>query len=453
MGYKVNPPSSEELRQMAVQRLGVSSVQGGAALSGEQAKRLLEEVAAAKLEVEIQNVYLQDSCARLDVALNEMTSLYDFAPVGCLSTDACGCITQLNLTAAKLLGQERNTLMGRPFADFVGADQRDAVCSLMAQASACGQDQQCDVTMDSPGHVPQHAQLCVSSQGVGQGHHMVLTNITERRALEQTLRANEERWKRALDASGDGVWDWDVRSETLLYSPRLAHLYGFAGTGLDHSAAGWRERVHPEDWPGLMAAIQGCLTGQAERFDNRHRQRCLDASWKWVLCQGTVFQRCEAGKVIRMVGTQTDISPYKRLDAELLEVRGVQRAMFDSFPQYLAVLDSQAKVLQTNDLWNAFGLANGFAYRNGFVHTDYAVLLDAVTGGEGENKRAALAGIWDVIAARVPGFQLEYTYQFQGESRCYVMHVTAVREGTARAVVSHQDISRLMRAMDAAFEI
>lgn len=65
MGYKVNPPSTEELRQLAVRRLGVSAAHDGAALTGEQAKQLLEEVAISKVEVEIQNVYLQDTCARL----------------------------------------------------------------------------------------------------------------------------------------------------------------------------------------------------------------------------------------------------------------------------------------------------------------------------------------------------------------------------------------------------
>jgi PAS domain-containing protein len=118
MGYKVNPPSTEELRQMAVQRLGSPVAKSASSLTAEHAKKLLEEVAISKIEVEIQNVYLQDTCARLDVALNEITDLYDFAPVGFVRTDAAGKISKLNLICANLLGAERNALMGRVFADF-----------------------------------------------------------------------------------------------------------------------------------------------------------------------------------------------------------------------------------------------------------------------------------------------------------------------------------------------
>ena len=443
MGYKVNPPSSEELRQLAVRRLGAGSAHDGATLTVEQAKQLLEEVAISKVEVEIQNVYLQDTCARLDVALNEITDLYDFAPIGCLSADVSGRITKLNLTGASYFGQERNTLMGRLFTDFFAPGQQDKLHAMMRQASASGEDQQCDLTLQTGKNMVQHVQLVLSPQGAGQGYHMVLNNITARKALEDDLRANEERWKFALDATGDGVWDWDVHADTMRYSAKLAQLYGSSSAGFDHGVAGWRERVHPDDWSILMNMIQRCLTGQEQRFSNEHRGRCADGSWKWIQCQGAVFGRDGAGKVTRMIGTHSDISARKQMEAELQDARGIQRALFDSFPQYLAVLDEQGRVLQTNDLWNAHGLANGFAYRNGFTQTAYAVLLDSMTGGEGETKRAALAGIGDVVAGRVPGFQLEYACRLQGEPRRYIMHVMAVREGSARAVVAHQDLSRM----------
>ena len=138
MGYKVNPLTTEELRQMAVQRLGAPIAPDGAGLTGDQAKQLLEEVAISKIEIEIQNAYLQDTCARLDVALNEITDLYDFAPVGFVSTDAAGKISKLNLAGAYLLGSERNKLIGRVFVDFFSAEQRSRIKALMRRASYGG---------------------------------------------------------------------------------------------------------------------------------------------------------------------------------------------------------------------------------------------------------------------------------------------------------------------------
>jgi hypothetical protein len=100
-------------------------------------------------------------------------------------------------------------------------------------------------------------------------------------------------------------------------------------------------------------------------------------------------------------------------------------------------------VLQTNAMWNAYGLASGHTYRNGFFQSPYAELLDAVTGEDGESKAAALCGIADVLAGKVPSFQLEYSYVSDAGRRWFIMLVMAVQGERARAVVSHQDVSRI----------
>ena len=97
----------------------------------------------------------------------------------------------------------------------------------------------------------------------------------------------------------------------------------------------------------------------------------------------------------------------------------------------------------TNSVWNAYGLTGGHAYRNGLARLVYADLLDAVTGGLEQTKRQALAGISDVISGKTPSFQLEYCFASGAQTRWFVMHVLAVQGARARAVVSHQDVTRL----------
>lgn len=442
MGYKVNPLSMEALRELAVKRLGVSEARENRGLTAEQASALLEEVAISKVEVEIQNAYLQETCARLDEALNEATDLYNFAPVGCVSTDPAGRITRLNLTGAHLLGQERHRLIGCDFPGFFVPHQRARVRALMQQAAVSGEDQSRELLLDCGRSVATHVQLLLSPIAGGQGYQVVLNNISTHKSVEDDLRANEARWKFALDAAGDGVWDWDVRSDTVTYSPRLAQLYGCAAEQFGATLEAWRVRVHPDDWAGLLGAMQKCLLGLETRFCNAHRGRCKNGQWTWILCQGAVFARDESGQVTRMVGTHSDISQHKQLEEELQEMAGIQQALFESLPQYLAVLDANGCVLKTNAVWNAYGLAHGHAYHNGFAGSDYAELLDAVTGGEEHLRRAALAGIADVTSGKAPRFQLEYAFQAGAEQRRFVMQVMAVRSGRARVLVSHQDVSR-----------
>jgi PAS domain S-box-containing protein len=442
MGYKVNPLTTEELRQMAVLRLGAPIAPEGAGLTGDQAKQLLEEVAISKIEIEIQNAYLQDTCSRLDVALNEITDLYDFAPVGFVSTDAAGKICKLNLAGAYLLGAERNKIIGRVFVDFFSAEQRNRIKALMRQASHGGEDQHCDVSLGGPNRLPQHIQLSLSPLYTVQGHHIVLTNITERRALEDDLRANEQCWRFALEASGDGLWEWNLQTDTLHYSHALAQLYGSSAEQHVGTLAAWRALVHPDDWPAFLGHIQRCMdTGEAH-FCSEHRRLC-NGDWKWIQCRGNVFGRDEHGRASRMIGTDTDISAHRRQEDELLEALGIQDAVFGSLPQYLAVLDARGRVVRTNAVWNAYGLASGHAYRNGYVDTPYAELLDAVTGGVEQTRHDALAGIGDVIAGKVPTFALEYSFGEAAQQRWFFMLVMAARGARARAVVSHQDVTRL----------
>jgi PAS domain S-box-containing protein len=447
MGYKVNPPSTKELRQMAVQRIGAPIAQDAVGLTGAHAKQLLEEVAISKIEVEIQNVYLQDTCARLDVALNEITDLYDFAPVGFVSTDAAGRISKLNLVGAHLLGSERNTLMGGIFADFFSPDQRDRVRALMRLASDSGEDQHGDVQMGGTNRPLQHVQLSLTPLYAVQGHHIVLINITDRRALEDDLRASEQCWKQALESTGEGLWDWDLRADTLHFSPRLAQWYGVPAEQLGSILDGWRERVHPDDWPALLGHIQDCLKGGEAHFRSEHRGLCKRGGWIWIACRGVVLGRDDGARALRLVGTDTDISERKRMQAELLEGGDIQRTLFESLPQYLAVLDAQGCVVRTNAVWNAYALASGHAYRNGYIHTPYADLLDAVAGGAGPIQREALAGIGDVIAGKVPTFQLEYSFGCGTDKRWFIMLAMAVHGTHARAVVSHQDVTRLRGQM------
>lgn len=443
MGYKVNPPSAEELRQMAQDRMAAPGPPGAAGMSVEQANKLLEEVAISKIEIEIQNVYLQDTCARLDVALNEVTDLYDFAPIGFVRTDAEGKISKLNLAGAGLLGAERNVLMGRAFVDFFFPDQRSRIQALMRRALDSGEDQHCDVTLGGANRMLQHVQLSLSPLYTVRGHHVVMSNITARRALEEDLRANIERWKCAMQATGDGLWEWDVRSDSLQLCPRLASLYGKPAEPVGRVLDSWRERVHPQDWPRLLENFQQCLGGSEASFSSEHRSLHSNGQWVWTRCQGTVFSRDADGRVLRMVGTDTDISAGRRLQEECQEAMGIQQSLFQLLPQYLAVLDADGRVLRTNALWNALGLASGHAYRNGFCGFAYADVLDAVTGAVEQTKARALAGIADVLAAKVPLFQLEYSFGAGAQQRCFIMHVMAVQGARARAVVSHQDVSRL----------
>jgi PAS domain S-box-containing protein len=138
--------------------------------------------------------------------------------------------------------------------------------------------------------------------------------ITGRVLERQALRTQGELWKRALDSSGDGVWDWHIASGVETFSRGLLALYGYGAGELGTSPEVLDGMTHPDDVPVMLQARQDHLAGLTPRYVNEHRMRCKDGSWKWILSRGIVIARDALGRPLRMIGTHTDITAAKRAD-------------------------------------------------------------------------------------------------------------------------------------------
>ena len=153
----------------------------------------------------------------------------------------------------------------------------------------------------------------------------VLQDITERKQGEVALRENEERWKLALESTGDGVWDWYVQTGEEFFSKRLIEMYGFGEHELLDRAAELDALTHPDDQAQLQQDRQAHFDGLTPTYVSERRVRCKDGSWKWVLARGLVISRDAQGKPLRMIGTHTDITERKRSEALIW-----QQAHFDA---------------------------------------------------------------------------------------------------------------------------
>ncbi|MBS1209782.1 MAG: hypothetical protein H6R19_2180 [Proteobacteria bacterium] len=121
----------------------------------------------------------------------------------------------------------------------------------------------------------------------------------------EALRESEERWHFALEGAGDGVWDWDVQSSKIHFSPRCDVIMGVPNSG---SAAA---RIHPEDEAPERAAMQACLDGKSSQYVSEHRMQGEDGQWRWIAARGMVLTRTKTGAAQRMIGTVTDITERK----------------------------------------------------------------------------------------------------------------------------------------------
>jgi diguanylate cyclase (GGDEF)-like protein/PAS domain S-box-containing protein len=129
--------------------------------------------------------------------------------------------------------------------------------------------------------------------------------------LSKALRESEERWKFALEGAGDGVWDWNVPADKVIFSKRYKDMYGFSDDDVATNEDAWEQRIHADDRARVEDDIHACLEGRTETYSNEHRVRCKDGNIKWVLSRGMVVSRDADGNALRMIGTHTDITDRK----------------------------------------------------------------------------------------------------------------------------------------------
>jgi PAS domain S-box-containing protein len=143
-----------------------------------------------------------------------------------------------------------------------------------------------------------------------------VANITERKQAQEALRESEERWQLALRGNNDGIWDWNIKTNEVFYLARWKEMLGIEEHELSNVLNEWTTRIHPDDLPGVMQAVQEYLERKTPHYIAEYRMRCKDGSYKWILGRGQAVWD-ETGAPLRMVGSHTDITKRKQAEAAL----------------------------------------------------------------------------------------------------------------------------------------
>ncbi len=164
-----------------------------------------------------------------------------------------------------------------------------------------------------PGHEP-------TAESAGFLHAVadVLAGIVERRRVEESLAASEERFDLAVRGTDAGIWDWDLRTNRVYFSERWKSMLGHAPDEVAASFEEWDRRLHPDDRVQAHETIRAYVAGQTPEYELEHRLRHRDGSYRWILARG-VMVRDASGRPYRMVGSHLDITERRRLESSLRE--------------------------------------------------------------------------------------------------------------------------------------
>lgn len=138
----------------------------------------------------------------------------------------------------------------------------------------------------------------------------------ERKRSEEALRISQERYSLAVQGASDGIWDWDLKSNRIYYSPRWKAMLGYAEHEIQDQPDEWFGRIHPDDIHQVRLALAAHYQGRRQHFESEYRIQHKQNKYLWVLTRGLVV-RDSSRQVTRMAGSQTDITQRKNAEEQL----------------------------------------------------------------------------------------------------------------------------------------
>lgn len=166
--------------------------------------------------------------------------------------------------------------------------------------------------------------------------------------LADRAQFNEDRWQLTLQGNNDGIWDWNAKTDEVVYSIRWKSMLGYDAAAIGNQRSEWISRMHPDDVGRVLRGFQDYLDRQIPDFSMEYRLRCQNGEYKWVLARGQA-QWDKHGQVERMVGSMTDIDKRKRAEAALRESEERFRAIVEQAAIGICQIDSNGRYLHVNE--------------------------------------------------------------------------------------------------------
>jgi two-component system sensor kinase FixL len=176
----------------------------------------------------------------------------------------------------------------------------------------------------------------------------VIIDVTEKIQAAEAVRASEERLRLTLEATGEGLWDWDVPSGRMLFSDRWQTMLGHEPGELAPAIATWFGLMHPEDRDRAERALHAHIAGETQLYACELRMRHRQGHWVWVLDRGKVVERDAEGRPVRVLGTRQDIARRKAAEEALAAREAELRAVLDTVPECVKVIAQDGAIFTMN---------------------------------------------------------------------------------------------------------
>ncbi len=196
-------------------------------------------------------------------------------------------------------------------------------------------------------HASARCTVDVDASGAPVGLFGVIHDITDRRREEEALRSSRELLALTFQATRDGIWDWDLRTETVWFSPIWKEQLGYRDDELDNSLDCWANLILPEDRLAALALVEDYNSGRVPVFEMVQRFRHKKGHIVHVLSRA-IHVLDEEGRAVRMVGAHTDISREKEAEEALRLAKQTLSDAIEAIPEGFVYYDSDDRLILCN---------------------------------------------------------------------------------------------------------
>lgn len=172
-------------------------------------------------------------------------------------------------------------------------------------------------------------------------------SIIERVKVEEHNEIIEDKWKMALDASGDGMWDSNMETGKISFSEKWHEIFGYTEDEISTSAQ-WSEKIHPDDIKTAQKNFEEYLAGRIPVYTAEIRYKCKDGTYKWILSRGTSVKSDANGKPLRFIGTHTDIHSRKVQQQAMEESERRYKVLFNYSEAMICTHDTNGIIIDVN---------------------------------------------------------------------------------------------------------
>ena len=295
----------------------------------------------------------------LGEALRAEEAFFDAVMVGIAFTSIDRKIARCNRHFAAMLGYQTEELAGKSLRLLYDADEDWAASGTQAwralQTIGYYTDERALKRKDGDRLWCYLAARPLIPEDCERGIIWVAEDISEYKRVESELRLSEQRLAMAIAASDSGIWDWDLVSDRVFYSPRFRELVGYRDLSNERfrQVFLFRDNLHPDDRDRALAAVNRHFEG-GEPFNEIYRLRCRDGAYRWFHGRGQA-RWSEQGKAARFVGAITDITVKRENEQALALARGetenvvtMLKDAIESVPDTFALFDRDDRLALCN---------------------------------------------------------------------------------------------------------